>query len=37
MGEGIKEGTFWDEHGVSYVRHESQGSIPEGKTTRYVN
>ena len=34
---GIKEGTFWDEHWVSYVRDESLGSIPEAKTTLYVN
>ena len=34
---GIKEGTFPDEHWVSYVRDESLGSTPEVKTTLYVN
>ena len=34
---GIREGTFQDEHLVSYVRDESLGSIPEAKTTVYVN
>ena len=35
---GIKEGTFWEEHWVSYVRDESLGSFtPEAKTTLYVN
>ena len=33
----IKEGTFQDEHWVSYVRDESLGSIPETKTILYVN
>ena len=34
---GIKEGTFWDEHWVSYARDESLGTIPEAKTTLSVN
>ena len=34
---GIKEGTFRDEHWVSYVRDESLGSTSEAKTTLYVN
>ena len=34
---GVKEGTFQDEHWVSYVRNESLGSTPEAKTTLYVN
>ena len=34
---GIKEGTFWDAHWVSYVRDESPGSTPEVKTTQYVH
>ena len=34
---GIKEGTFQDEHWVSYIRDESLGSTPEGKTILYVN
>ena len=33
---GIKEDTCWDEHGVSHVRDESLGSIPETNTTLYV-
>ena len=33
----IKEGTFWDEHLVSYVGDESLGSTPEAKTTLYGN
>ena len=28
---GIKEGTCWDEHWVSYVSDESLNSIPENK------
>ena len=28
---GIKEGTFWDEHWVSYVSDESMGSTPEAR------
>ena len=31
----IKEGTFGDEHWVSYIRDESLGSIPEAKTILY--
>lgn len=34
---GIKEGTFWDEHWVSYIRDETLGFTPEAKTTLYVN
>ena len=34
---GIKEGTFWDEHWVLYVRHESLGFTLEAKTILYVN
>ena len=34
---GIKEGTCWDEHWLLYVRDGSLGSIPEAKTTLYVN
>ena len=34
---GIKEGTFLDEHWVSYVRDEPLGSTPEVKTTLFVN
>ena len=34
---GIKEGTFWDEHWVSYVRGESLDSTPEAKTTLCIN
>ena len=30
---GAKEGTFQNEHWVSYVRDESLGSTPEAKTT----
>ena len=33
---GIKEGTCWDEHWVSYVRDESLGSTPEAETMLYV-
>ena len=33
---GIEEGTFWEEHWVSYVRDELLGST-EAKTTQYVN
>ena len=33
---GIKEGAFWDEHPVPYVRDEPLGSTPEAKTTLYV-
>ena len=34
---GIKEGTCWDEHWVSYVSHESLGFIPEINATLYDN
>ena len=33
---GIKEGTFCDEHWMSYVKDESLGST-EANTTLYVN
>ena len=33
----FKEGTFGDEHWMSYVRDESLGSTPGAKTTMYVN
>ena len=32
----IKEGTFLDEHWVSYVRNEVLGSTLKAKTTLYV-
>ena len=35
-GLGIKEGTFWDKHWLSYVSDESLGSTPEINTTLYV-
>ena len=35
-GTSIKEGTFQDEHWVSYVRDESLGSTPKAKTTLYI-
>ena len=34
---GIKEGTFQDEHWVSYVRDESLGSTLEAKSTLHIN
>ena len=34
---GIKEGTFWDEHWVSYIRDESLSSTSRTETTLYVN
>ena len=34
---GIKEGTFRDEHRVSYLRDESLGCTPEAKTILCVN
>ena len=33
----IKEGTFWDEHWVSYVSDESLASAPETNIALYVN
>ena len=33
----IKEGTYWDEHWVTYVIDELLGSTPEAKITLYVN
>ena len=34
---GMREGTFQDEHLVSYTRDDTLGSTPEAKTTLYVN
>ena len=34
---GIKEGTFWDEHWVSYVRDKSLHSTPEAKADLNLN
>ena len=34
---GIKEGTCWHEHWVSYASDESLGSTCETNTTLYVN
>ena len=34
---GIKEGTCWDEHWVSYASDESLNSTPETIITLYVN
>ena len=34
---GIKEGTCWDEHWVSYVSDESLNSTPETNIALYVN
>ena len=37
MGDGIKEGTCWDEHWVLYVSDESLNSTPETNITLYGN
>lgn len=34
---GIKEGTYWDEHWVSYVGDESLGYTPETSSALYIN
>ena len=36
MGNGIKEGTGWDEPWVLYVSDESLNSTPGAKNTLYV-
>ena len=36
MGDGIEEGTCWDEHWVLYVSDESWESTPEMNSTLYT-
>jgi len=34
---GIKDGTWWNEHGVLYATDESQNSTSETNNTVYAN
>ena len=36
MGDGIEEGTRWDEHWVQRVSDEARESTPEAKPTLYT-